>query len=55
MIIPDLPIEEAEEMRERANRAGVHLVPLVAPTSNARIERIVTGARDLSIVYHPLG
>ncbi|MGO4731607.1 tryptophan synthase subunit alpha [Paenibacillus sp. 2KB_22] len=55
MIIPDLPIEEAEEMRQRANRAGVHLVPLVAPTSNARIERIVNGASGFIYCVSSLG
>lgn len=55
MIIPDLPIEEAEEMRERANLAGVHLVPLVAPTSNARIERIVNGASGFIYCVSSLG
>ncbi|MBE7682476.1 MULTISPECIES: tryptophan synthase subunit alpha [Paenibacillus] len=55
MIIPDLPIEEAEEMRRRADAAGVHLVPLVAPTSNARIERIVNGARGFIYCVSSLG
>ncbi|MGI9540389.1 MAG: tryptophan synthase subunit alpha [Miltoncostaeaceae bacterium] len=33
LIIPDLPLDEAGEIREQARRAGVALVPLVAPTT----------------------
>lgn len=33
VIVPDLPFEEAEPLRVLCDRAGVALVPLVAPTS----------------------
>jgi tryptophan synthase alpha chain len=41
VIIPDLPIEESEEIQEKAESLGLYLIPFVAPTSEARIERIV--------------
>lgn len=41
-IIPDLPLEESEEMDRLAVNAGLHLIPLVAPTSRERIRAIVS-------------
>ena len=39
MIVPDLPTEEAAQFGEMAARRGLHLIPLLAPTSSdARIE-----------------
>jgi tryptophan synthase alpha chain len=49
VIIPDLPMEEDEETRAIAEHAGIHLIPLVAPTSEARVERIA--ARASGFVY----
>jgi tryptophan synthase alpha chain len=49
VIIPDLPMEEDEETRTAAEQAGIHLIPLVAPTSDARVERIA--ARASGFVY----
>ena len=64
MIVPDLPTEEAAQLSEMAAERGIHLIPLLAPTSSD--ERIrdacesargfiycvnftgVTGARRLS-------
>ena len=38
-IVPDLPTEEAAQFGEMAARRGLHLIPLLAPTSSdARIE-----------------
>jgi tryptophan synthase alpha chain len=34
LIIPDLPLDEAGDIREQARRAGVALIPLVAPTTD---------------------
>ena len=64
MIVPDLPTEEAAQLSQMASERGIHIIPLLAPTSSD--ERIrdacesaggfiycvnfigVTGARSLS-------
>lgn len=45
LIIPDLPIEERKDIITMGGKYGVYLIPLVAPTSKERIEKIVRGAR----------
>ncbi|MEF2964344.1 tryptophan synthase subunit alpha [Paenibacillus sp. M1] len=55
LIIPDLPFEEAEEVLLLADRANVQLVPLVAPTSNNRIEKILSRARGFIYCVSSLG
>lgn len=55
IIIPDLPFEEDAEVRERAAAAGVHLIPLVAPTSNDRIAKIVSRAGGFIYCVSSLG
>jgi tryptophan synthase alpha chain len=46
LIVPDLPLEEADEVRAVCDASGVALVPLVAPTTpGERLERIGAGAR----------
>jgi tryptophan synthase alpha chain len=48
--VPDLPLEEAEEVAAAAERAGIALVPLVAPTTPPeRLARI--GARARGFLY----
>jgi tryptophan synthase alpha chain len=50
LIVPDLPLEEATEVRPACRERGLALVPLVAPTTPAeRIERI--GASASGFVY----
>lgn len=45
LIVPDLPLEEAGEVRPACRRRGLAYVPLVAPTTPAeRLERIGAGA-----------
>ena len=34
MIVPDLPTEEAAQLSEMAAERGIHLIPLLAPTSS---------------------
>lgn len=55
-IIPDLPWEESRALRETADSNGVHLVPLVAPTSSEeRIARICRDARGFVYCVSSLG
>ena len=50
LIVPDLPFEEAEELREACRAEGIAFVPLVAPTSTeARMEEI--GAQAEGFLY----
>ena len=45
MIVPDLPPEESGEFKALCDRSGLHLIPLLAPTStDARIEMACQGA-----------
>jgi tryptophan synthase alpha chain len=55
VIIPDLPLEEDGEVRAVAERTGIHLIPLVAPTSDARVERIASRARGFVYCVSSLG
>ncbi|BCG59909.1 tryptophan synthase subunit alpha [Paenibacillus sp. URB8-2] len=55
LIIPDLPVEESEEMRRRSRDAGINLIPLVAPTSSERIAKIVSGASGFVYCVSSLG
>ncbi|MBM7564502.1 tryptophan synthase subunit alpha [Paenibacillus sacheonensis] len=55
LIIPDLPIEEDAELRAMAEEAGIHLIPLVAPTSNDRVKRIAAKARGFVYCVSSLG
>jgi tryptophan synthase alpha chain len=46
LIVPDLPLEEAADIRAASDAAGIALVPLVAPTTpDERLERIGACAR----------
>jgi len=50
LIVPDLPLEEGEELLAACDAAGLALVPLVAPTTpDERLARI--GARARGFVY----
>ncbi len=50
LIVPDLPLEEGDEIRQACEAHGVALVPLVAPTTpEDRLARI--GARARGFLY----
>ncbi|AZK49050.1 tryptophan synthase subunit alpha [Paenibacillus lentus] len=55
LIIPDLPFEESAEVLALADAANIRLVPLVAPTSNDRIARIMSSARGFIYCVSSLG
>lgn len=42
LIVPDIPLEEREELKRKTEENGLYLIPLVAPTSKDRIEKITT-------------
>jgi tryptophan synthase alpha chain len=55
-IVPDLPLEEAEGVREAFDEAGLALVPLVAPTTpSGRRARICAAARGFVYVVSTVG
>lgn len=55
LIVPDLPIEEDQELRQLAERNNIHLIPLVAPTSNERVTRITKQAKGFVYCVSSLG
>jgi tryptophan synthase alpha chain len=56
LIVPDLPLEESEELRAAAAAAGLAWTPLVAPTSSPdRIRRIAETATGFVYAVSTLG
>ncbi|MFC4078079.1 tryptophan synthase subunit alpha [Salinithrix halophila] len=55
MIVPDLPFEESADLAELAEEANLCLIPLTAPTSKDRIERITAKARGFVYCVSSLG
>jgi tryptophan synthase alpha chain len=56
LIAPDLPADEADDLRHVCDEAGVALVPLVAPTTTpARIDLAATAARGFVYVVSVTG
>ena len=56
LIVPDMPAAEASELREACDRAGVALVPLVAPTTRpADTAAIAAAARGFVYVVSVTG
>lgn len=55
VIIPDVPYEEREEFRPFSEPHHVAIVPLVAPTSRDRIQKIAAGAEGYVYVVSSLG
>lgn len=54
-IVPDLPLEESDELSRLVEKEGMYLIPLVAPTSKERIHRIVTQAKGFVYAVSSLG
>lgn len=55
IIIPDLPVEENAEAQSLCRRHGIHLIPLVAPTSHERIQTIAASAAGFIYCVSSLG
>jgi len=55
IIIPDLPFEEQPPVKEAANKHGVDLISLVAPTSEARIKEIAKTASGFIYLVSSMG
>lgn len=55
VIIPDIPYEEREEMRPYSEPHHIALVPLIAPTSKDRIQKIAAIAQGYVYIVSSLG
>lgn len=55
LVIPDLPLEESDELREIATKHNIDLIPLIAPTSGNRIETIAKKATGFIYMVSSLG
>lgn len=55
LVIPDLPLEEQDEIKPYADEYDIALIPLIAPTSADRIEKIARNATGFIYVVSSLG
>ena len=55
VIIPDMPIEEQDEMKTQAEKYGVEIVALVAPTSDKRIAKIAENSEGFIYLVSSMG
>lgn len=55
IITPELPFEEKGELKEFADRYGVDLISMIAPTSDERIRKIAKEATGFVYVVSSLG
>jgi len=55
IIIPDLPFEEREEVAVYAEKYGVHLIILIAPTSAERIKMLAKKATGFIYLVSSMG
>jgi len=55
IIIPDLPFEELNEVRQIATSAGVCLISMIAPTSHTRVRMIAAQAEGFIYLVSSLG
>lgn len=55
LIIPDMPLEERDELLSLISATELALIPLVAPTSKDRIEKIINGGKGFVYCVSSLG
>lgn len=55
IIVPDLPFEEKKEVSEVAEKHGVDVVSMIAPTSKERIQMIAENAKGFLYVVSSMG
>lgn len=55
LIIPDLPLEERDEIDYLLADTDVALIPLIAPTSRDRVEKVVAGGGGFTYCVSSLG
>jgi tryptophan synthase alpha chain len=55
IIIPDLPFEEKDEIKEIALKYDVDIISLIAPTSDERIEKIASESTGFLYIISSMG
>lgn len=55
VIIPDLPFEERDELAITADKYGIVMITLVAPTSAGRVEKLARNAKGFLYCVSSLG
>lgn len=55
IIIPDIPYEEKEEFKDTAEKYGISLISMIAPTSEDRIQMIAKEAKGFLYVVSSMG
>ncbi len=55
VIVPDVPFEERQEIKEACDAQGVELISMIAPTSKERINMIAKEARGFLYCVSSLG
>jgi len=55
IIVPDMPFEEQGELAAYAEKFGVEIITLVAPTSHERIDKIASSAKGFIYLVSSMG
>lgn len=55
LLIPDIPFEESEELRQKCQEHSISFISLVAPTSSSRIKMIAENAEGFVYCVSSLG